>query len=175
MRLSSTDGTTIELTPIRYEFDRVEAGAGAGDWDANWLVIDGTIRLGDGRTWAFSNPSLTTFEARRLTDWLQAVCADRVTPAATVAEAIADQSEAEGRLCAFLEPNLAFSLAAQAGGRVRLRVHLSLEALPPWLSDPDGPGRPGLFDYTVDVDTTTAALAQAAEDWATSLADFPIR
>ncbi|GAB95001.1 hypothetical protein BJY21_001717 [Kineosphaera limosa] len=173
MRLSSADGATVELRPTRYQFDLAEVSAGARDWDANWLVLDGAIRLADGRAWAFTDPSLTTFEARQLTVWLRDVIDGRVDPAPVIGGS--DDEADAGRLRTFLEPSLAFSLAARDGQRVRLRVHLSLEALPPWHQDPDGPDRPRFFEYAVELDTTIAALAEAATTWETEITNFPVR
>ena len=72
----------------------------------------------------------------------------------------------------FLELNVALSLQERIPGRVRIRVHFSLEALPPWLH---GAGQPDIFDFFVVLDVSVAELADAAADWTTSLSRFPRR
>ena len=74
MKLVSVDGATVDLRPLHYQFPGT-AAAGQYDWDANWLVVRGGVRLPDGRTWSFSDPCLTTWEARSLGDWLRGVVA----------------------------------------------------------------------------------------------------
>ena len=77
-----------------------------------------------------------------------------------------------GRLLFFTEPNLAFSLAERIAEHVRLRVHFSLEALPPWLS---GAEQPDVFDFFVELEVPTAQVEIAAADWAAALSRFPQR
>jgi hypothetical protein len=55
---------------------------------------------------------------------------------------------------------------------VRLRVHFSLEALPPWLS---GAEQPDVFDFFVELEVPTAQVEIAAADWAAALSRFPQR
>nr|WP_246212560.1 hypothetical protein [Streptomyces abyssomicinicus] len=53
-----------------------------------------------------------------------------------------------------------------------IRVHLSLEAAPPWQQGDDGPG---IHQYVVEVGTDTAALLHAAARWDLALTSFPPR
>src|SRR6185369_1127417 len=96
----------------------------AHDEDANWLQVCGDITLADGKTWAFEDPCLTTWDARELGSWLREVAAGTVPPSPVAG------GESE-ELLYFLEPNVAFSMEERTADRVRIRVHFSLESLPP--------------------------------------------
>ncbi|HEX9519389.1 MAG TPA: hypothetical protein VF940_24825 [Streptosporangiaceae bacterium] len=72
----------------------------------------------------------------------------------------------------FTEPNVAFSLQERIADRVRVRVHFSLEALPPWLR---GAEQPDIFDFLVLLDMSAAEVAEAASNWNASLNRYPHR
>ncbi len=72
----------------------------------------------------------------------------------------------------FIEPVLAFSLADRREDGVVIRVHLSLEAAPPWRQ---GDNRADIYQYFVKVRVDTAALLDAADQWDLALASFPNR
>lgn len=160
MRLTSGDGSVMDLRPLRYQFG---PSPEPRDWDANWLVVQGHIELRDGRTWSFTDPCLTTWEARELGSWLRAVRLGHVLPAAF-------DGEMDEPALAFTEPNVAFSLTDRCTGSATVRIHLSVESLPPWLQDAGG-----LFEFFVEVQLTHAALANAEAAWEQELAAFPIR
>ncbi len=165
MKLVSVDGASVDLRPLRYEFPGI-AGAGHGDWDANWLVVGGEVRLADGRAWSFSEPCLTTWEARALGSWLRGVVTGKVRPTAF------DGGDGDGEesLETFTEPNIALSLAARSDDAAVVRVHLSLESRPPWLADGFD-----IFGFFVSLDVPLHALAAAADEWDRELAAFPVR
>ncbi|NCT92576.1 hypothetical protein GXB85_16705 [Cellulomonas sp. APG4] len=158
MRLHSTDGVTFTLRPLRYEFPEL-APTEPDDWDANWLVLRGELHVPGHVPWSFEDPSLTTWDAAHLTRWLRRVASGQAAP---------------GRHATleFVEPDLAFSLAAVEAGLVTVRVHLALEARPPWSPAPDDDV---LDPYAVDVTTTCAGLARAVEEWEREVAAFPVR
>jgi hypothetical protein len=79
--------------------------------------------------------------------------------------------EAEQLLC-FTEPNLAFVLEERVADQVWLRVHFSLEALPPWVS---GAAQSDIFDFSVVLDVPADQVGIAAADWAVALSRFPQR
>jgi hypothetical protein len=160
----STNKVSVELSIARYQFPDRE-GHCDHDWEANWLQIRGMAVLPDGKTWSFEDPSLTTWEAAKLGQWLRGVADGSVRPSPFGAE------EIEQLLC-FTEPNLAFSLEERIADQVRLRVHFSLEALPPWLS---GSEKPDIFDFFVVLDVSATQLDEAAADWTTDLSRFPQR
>jgi hypothetical protein len=68
--LTSFDGASVDLRITDYQFPERDA-PGRRDWDANWLNICGFVTQADGRSWTFVDPSLTTWEARALAEWLQ--------------------------------------------------------------------------------------------------------
>ena len=168
VKLVSADGASVDLRPVCYEYEQEPAADSAGEgepvWDANWLVIRGQVRAADGREWTFRDPCLTTWEAERLLEWLQALGCGEVRKA-----------------LAFTEPNLGFRVDAQDDERVRLRVHFSAESLPPGLRTPDArtpdartPGR-RTAGYDVPLDVGRADLADAARTWAVDCQAFPLR
>jgi len=162
VRLVSDDGVVVELRPLRYQFG---PSPEPRDWDANWLVVDGRVELPDGRSWSFTEPCLTTWEARRLGSWLRGVRDGQVAPT----ELVGDDG---GASLVLTEPDVALSLAQRSAGTVVVRVHLSHGARPPWLQ---APGGPGLFPYGVEVRLTPDALAEAGTTWEQELAAFPVR
>jgi hypothetical protein len=60
------DNSGCRLTILGYQFPDDTTD----EYDSNWLVIGGEVWL-DGREWQFRDPCLTTFEAKRLADWLE--------------------------------------------------------------------------------------------------------
>ena len=158
----SLDGATVDLRPVRYEFPDV-VGAGADDWDANWLVVRGQVRVEDGRSWSFSDPCLTTWEARSLGDWLRAVVAGEVEPTEVA-------GDAEAMLETFMEPNLAVSLAGRSDASAVVRFHFSFESRPAWVS-PDVE----VHDFWLALDVPLPELSAAVDDWESELSPFPAR
>lgn len=148
----------------RYQFPGRQ-GQGNRDWDANWLQVAGTVVLVDRKTWPFEDPCMTTWEAAELGRWLNAVADGSVQPSPF-------GTGQDEQLRVFTEPVVAFSLQERIEERVRIRVHFSLEALPPWLR---GAGRPDIFDFFVVLDLPAAELRQAADDWTLNLRQFPPR
>jgi hypothetical protein len=185
VRLLSADGAWVDLRVVGYQYEQPPAASGAAavppplaaegagegelDWDANWLVIRGQVRAASGREWTFTDPCLTTWEAARLLEWLEALGRGEVQKA-----------------LAFTEPNLRFTLDAQDGERIRLRVRFSAESLPsgprtsgprtsgPRTSGPQMPG-PQTAGYDVPLDVSRADLAAGTRAWATECQQFPPR
>lgn len=152
----------VDLRPVRYQFATVRDDS----FDDNWLVIDGTVMTPEG-SWSFADPCLLTDEARQVSAWLRAVAAGTVD---------VTEPDAEGELSPdtwFIEPVVAFSLAHRSeGGTAVIRVHLSLEAAPPWQQGDDGAD---IYQYVVEVRLDAAALLHAADEWDLSLASLPPR
>ncbi len=162
MKLESVDGAVVELRPVAYQFPEAVADASPlNDWDANWLRIEGSVRLADGRSWPFVDPSLVVDEVRELGVWLARVRGDDVAPVEPTGD--------EDRLLRFTEPNLAFSLAARDERDVTLRVHLSLECRPAWSASSP------LYEYAVELRLPREALHHAISQWDADLAPFPTR
>ncbi|WP_030222898.1 WapI family immunity protein [Streptomyces bikiniensis] len=154
--------TSVGLHPVRYQFATVRGDS----FDDNWLVVEGTVATPEGK-WSFADPCLLTDEARRVSAWLRAVAAGTVD---------VTEPDAEGELSPdtwFVEPVVALSLARRTeGGTAVIRVHLSLEAAPPWQQDDDAAD---LYQYVVEVRLDAAALLCAADEWDLSLASLPPR
>ncbi|MFD9001454.1 hypothetical protein ACFV0T_10860 [Streptomyces sp. NPDC059582] len=159
--LLSDEANSVELRPLRYEF----AGTRGDRYDDNWLVIGGTVATSEGG-WSFTDPALLTSEARQVAVWLRAVAEG------TMAVTLPD---AEGYVSPdtwFNEPVLAFSLADRSESGVVIRLHLSLEAAPPWQQ---GDHKADIYQYFVTVRVDAAALLHAADQWDLALASFPTR
>ncbi|MFJ5535200.1 hypothetical protein [Streptomyces sp. NPDC093261] len=153
--------SSVDLRSVRYQFATVRGDS----HDDDWLVIDGTVMTSQG-SWSFADPCLLTDEAHQVSAWLRAVAAGTVS---------VTEPDAEGELSPdtwFIEPVVAFSLADRSeGGAAVIRVHLSLEAAPPWQP---GDGGADIYQYVVEVRMDAVALLHAADQYL-SLASFPPR
>ncbi|MFI6875478.1 hypothetical protein ACIBL6_18755 [Streptomyces sp. NPDC050400] len=153
---------SVDLRPSRYQFGTVRGDS----YDDNWLVVEGTVMTPEG-SWAFADPCLLTSEARQVSTWLRAVAGGTVD---------VTEPDAEGELWPdtwFIEPVVAFSLAQRSSsGTAVIRVHLSLEAAPPWQQGDHGAD---IYQYVVEVGMEAAALLHAADQWDLSLTSFPPR
>lgn len=118
------------------------------EWDSNWLIIDGSVRL-TGREWRFRDPCLTTFEAVSLADWFEA-CA---------------HGKPREPYCSFTEPNLQFDLVDDR----TVRVSFALESAPPWAKQGDDWNKHG-FNLAVG-----PALVAAASELRHQLESYPVR
>ncbi|MEV6601700.1 hypothetical protein AB0M36_33325 [Actinoplanes sp. NPDC051346] len=117
-------------------------------------------------SWSFTEPCLLVDEARQVAAWLRAVAAGTVTET---------RPDTDGYLSPdtwFIEPVLAFSLAERSKTEAVIRLHLSLEATPPWRQGDD---RADIYQYFVEMHVDTAALLHAADQWDLALAAFPGR
>ncbi|WP_231126163.1 WapI family immunity protein [Motilibacter aurantiacus] len=160
--LEGEDGAALRLVPSAYEFP-----AAREEDDANWLVVRGEARAAAGAAWAFSSPCLSTGEAAALGTWLRAAAAGDVAPLPAPADGLWDDTSPG--LLTFLEPVLAFSVAAVSGTACTVRAHLSLEAEPP-----DGLEREP-YEYVLRLVVLRAGLLHAAERWEHELAAYPVR
>ncbi|MDX2524784.1 WapI family immunity protein [Streptomyces europaeiscabiei] len=160
--LLNDPASSVDLRPVRYQFATVRGDS----FDDNWLVIAGTVTTPEG-SWSFVDPCLLTHEAREVAVWLRAVAAGAVA---------VTEPDAEGELspdASFIEPLVAFSLAGRSeGGAAVIRIHLSLQAAPPWQQGDD---RAGIHQYVVEVRMDAAALLHAADQWDLALTSFPPR
>jgi len=165
VQLTSTDGAAFELRLSGYEHPDLTT---AGEPDANWLVVHGRVRTAAGESWTFDEPDLTTWEAQELLDWLHAAAEGRLEPTDDPG------SDMVTSTLMFIEPNLAFSIAAVEGEHTVLRVHLSLEAeasRPGWT----GGLSPRIYEYSIPLRVDRAQLLMAAEQWSSDIAPFPAR
>ena len=142
MKLSGADGVSVALWPVRMEF--------AGE---DWLVVGGDVHLADGRGWAFELACLTVSEARSMGNWLRAVGEGSVQPSPF-------RDDSFDGLEWYTEPNLGLSLAAFTEGEATLRVHFSIDALPPWHVDDHH-----FYSYFELVRIALVDLTAAADQW----------
>ncbi len=167
MRVVGVNGTTFALTPLRYEFpDHLPEGS--SDHDANWLVMKGAVDQ-SGDEWTFQDACLTTWDCKSLADWLDAVATGAVAPVEF--DPTPDWWD-DPRMRSFDEPVVAFSLASCDAVSAAVRVHLSLEALPPWLrayEDVD------IFEFFVVVEVGLRVWADAAKALRQDIEAFPPR
>ncbi|MGP3632475.1 WapI family immunity protein [Streptomyces sp. 24-1644] len=159
--LLSDRTNSVELRPLRYQFPAVRGDS----YDDNWLVVGGAVTTTAG-SWTFTDPCLLTDEARQVAAWLRAVAAG------TVAATVPDDADGLSPDTWFVEPVLAFSVAAPTEDGAVLRVHLSMEAAPPWQQ---ADGGPDIYQYVVEVRLDTAAVLTAADQWELALSHFPPR
>jgi hypothetical protein len=150
VRLRGTNGSELELRPLRYRWPDVHDDP----WDANALVVDVRI-VSDHGAWHVEDPCLTTFEAGRLAHWLAAVALGE--PRAVAA--------------GFVEPNVELRVVASTTEGATLRATVELESRPPWLAS----SGPGAADLTLDLVVDRAAVIKAARDLADELRAFPLR
>ncbi|MGX9889249.1 WapI family immunity protein [Streptomyces sp. NPDC002276] len=157
----SDHATSVELRPLRYQFPKVRGNR----YDDNWLIIGAKVTTSEG-SWSFADPSMLIHEAHQVTAWLRGAATGTVD---------VTRLDAEGYMSPdtwFNEPVLAFSLAERGEAGALVRVHLSLEALPPWRQ---GEARPNIYQYFEEIQVDTAALLRAADEWEHALASFPTR
>jgi hypothetical protein len=169
VKLRSLDGACVEISVLGYQFDEpdpVELDLEDDEFGPeDWLTVHAQIEFPDERRWEFTQPCLTTLEARALADWLAAVAAGSVPT--------------EGRVFQFTEPNVAFSVLshpddrAAAAGRLQLRMHFSYESLPPWRQ----PYRawPNDLSYFIVLDVDRDQVHAAATAWLGQISPFPTR
>ncbi|MET7419767.1 hypothetical protein [Dactylosporangium sp. NPDC005555] len=165
MKLTSSDGATVELRPIAYQFGANPRAAPGTDWDANWLIVQGYVTASDATAWDFTDPCLTTWEARTVSAWLRGVVEGVIRPVAVWPD---ESWPPEPHFRTYTEPNLALSLQERTVDRATVRIHFSLEALPPGIQQ-------DIYSYFLVLDLSLEELAAAAEEWAADCEPFPVR
>jgi hypothetical protein len=118
-------GSSVSLDIVGYQFPTRQPDGEGFDWDANWLLIRGTIAAGE-RCWSFNDPSMTTREAAELVVWLRDVASGAVPPAT---------AGAERGLLWFTEPNLSVRLESRAGSVANLAWYFAQDSSPPGSSE----------------------------------------
>lgn len=164
------ENTKLELQIAGYQFALQET-EDEPDWDSNWLVVEGAVRVSDGTQWSFQDPSLTTWEVSRLSDWLQQIAKIATTTTAPVEEASAAESSDVDvpKWLMFTEPNLSFAVGKQSESQVELLIGLSHEAAAPPL-DPLSPKQSQITIVTSKHQIQNAAVALREQ-----LTDYPVR
>lgn len=162
MRLQSLDGLFVDIAVSDYQFRLAQSKPGQDNGDANWLVIRG--KAWDGvESWEFSDPCMTTWEARNLAAWLRGLGDTHGQGTET--------SRPEHVGLWLTEPNLEFTLAASSDGITTLDVHFDAESRPPGCSSQDHEG----LAHTVRLTTPQVEINLAVTEWETDLRAFPPR
>ena len=142
MRLAGS-GASVDLQVAGYQFPDVDTRPDIDPtgWDANWLIITGSVRTAGDVSWSFRDPALTTWEAADAVMWLRRV-ADGAAPAADVqdTQAVAWEELDSAGWLTFTEPNLGFAVGGYDGQQVQLLVGLGHESAEP-SRDPMKPRR----------------------------------
>ncbi len=147
MRLTGS-GASVDVQIAGYQFPVVDKNPkDRTGWDANWLIITGSVRTAGGASWSFRDPALTTWDVADAVTWLRRAADGAVPAAAAVEDTPAatndeddrwDQLSSAGWLT-FTEPNLSFAVGGYDGQRVELLVGLGAESAEPPI-DPQKPG-----------------------------------
>jgi hypothetical protein len=160
MLIAGGNGRAVNLQPLRWQFP-----PDAGDWDDRWLVITGKVDL-EQSSWSFIDPCLLIEEARELAEWLRAATEGRIEP----------DPPSTGQVpvppsLSFMEPTLAFSVAARDDSNLVVRIHFAGVGAPPWPPADD----PHLGSSIVELVTPHDQLLAAAAGWTQELNALPIR
>jgi hypothetical protein len=148
MRLEDRDGQSLQLTVLRYQF-----AGGDNEYDLNWLIVRGEVRT-HVESWSFEDPCLLAAEATTLGSWLRHVT----------------NPQAYYQRLDFIEPNLAFDVAARSEDAVTIRVFFELEARPR-----GSEGSVGDDDCWLDLNLEIRSLQTASDEWLAELELFPVR
>jgi hypothetical protein len=148
MKLNSASGNAFELVVVGYENPDITEGL----WESNWLVVSGTVALGD-ESWTFVEPCVTTFELGDLADWLEKLADGAVDPPQI----------------AFTEPNLEFSYSHLVSPV--LRVRFAHASAPPRLRYSDEASEGVVLEFPL-AELDPRATAADVRD---ALMDFPVR
>ena len=146
MKIRGRNGNAFDLVVLRYENPDVTEDR----WDANWLVVSGTVTTGD-QSWRFVDPCVTTFELAELAEWLDGL------------------NWHESSECAFTEPNLAFAYSPSPDSVLRIRF--AHESAPPWIRGVEE----RLEGVTLEFPMRARDAADAAAALRNTLVDYPIR
>jgi hypothetical protein len=155
--IEGSNGITVSLRPVRWQFP-----PGTGAWDDQWVIISGTVDLGD-RSWSFTDPCLLIGEARELATWLHKAARGEVEPRN------AADHDGEPSL-SFVEPKLGFSITSCGDDELDLLIIFATRAAPPWLRDD-----PKCDQYAVEVRLQPSQLLSAADAWTQELNALPSR
>lgn len=150
MKLTGRKNTVFSLSVAGYQYPKNKDH----DYDVNWLLIVIDVKCPRG-SWQTTDPSLETFELRKLANWLQGL----------------NRKGTTGDEIDFTEPNLTFQYLGKEGDHYQVRAFFELELRPEW-----APARvAGLRDLWVDLQATEKDLKEAAGSLKDILKKFPER
>jgi hypothetical protein len=149
MRLHSSDGASLEVKILGYEFPDIETE----EYDSNWLVIEIDATHPSGH-WVCRDSCLLTYEVAALANWLAGI----------------PRGQDVSHVQRFIEPNLEFRLIEADTSRT-LRIYFEAECRP------DGaPWNQGVVrDLWLDFPVSELNLEEAAESLRRQLAKYPQR
>ena len=155
----ANETSVVAIEPIGYEFPAT------ADHEFDWIVIALEVVLPDA-SWSCSAAALTTSEAKDLGSWLRSAAQGAIESVEP------DDEDWLAPNLTFIEPDLAFGVAAANSTVVDLRVYLSHS-----LAAPDLPSeeQTSLWQFFVPVRVTVADLIHAADEWETALQGVPER
>src|SRR5262245_15497429 len=148
MKLQGENGNAFELAVLRYEHPDFTEDL----WDANWLVVKGSVSAPQG-TWQFLDPCATTFELAGLANWLEKIAAKGFEPSQFV----------------FAEPNLVFTCDSEPEPSVNVRF--THESAPGWMWDVEE----RIAGLSLAFPVSTESAREAAAQLRAILDEFPIR
>ncbi|MFX3625224.1 MAG: hypothetical protein ACE3JP_14660 [Ectobacillus sp.] len=148
MRFSS-ETKTLSLAVQGYQFPQADAKPDyIHPYDANWLNILFTLQE-ENSTFVQFDPFLTTEEVGKLISWLRSLPNPPYTR------------------IAFTEPSFQMELVDFTTSVFRIRVHLSLELLPPWVQTADS--------HSIDFLLTTEQIQECINSLHKQLQMYPVR
>ena len=148
MKLQGENGNAFELAVLRYEHPDFTEDF----WDANWLVVKGSVSATEG-SWHFLDPCATTFELAGLARWLDTIASKAFEPSEYM----------------FAEPNLVFSCSNEPQPSVTVRF--SHESAPGWIWGAEE----RIVGVALDFPISPETARQAAAELRIILEEFPIR
>lgn len=149
MKLTSIDGSELELTIKGYEFPAIASG------DDDWLLVTLKAKTKEG-SWEKTEPCMQPDDARRLIRWLKR-CANRKRFSSNLE---------------FLEPYIRFNIVDIQPEYLQMRAYLEETFRPPW-----NPAEFVIYDdeqsYFIDLKVTSAILEAAAISFRAEADKFP--
>jgi hypothetical protein len=150
MEFNSSNGISFKLKIEGYQYPELLTEY----WDSNWLYINIVINHPKGNSTA-TDPSLTTFEIKQLSNWLEAVY-HRTNKMSS---------------CGFTEPYIEFEIIKNKRNQETLRIYLERKYLPTWGSSKGI----GSKSFWIEFPTNEINLLVASKELQLQLENFPQR
>ena len=116
MIFNGVDNQTVELKITNYQYPDIVDG----DWDSNWLNIYLKVVSKVGH-WQTVDPSLTTWEVKRLIIWF---------------DTLSNDTQPDSNEIGFTEPNLSFELFERFDAKTKIfKIKFDLEFRPQSATD----------------------------------------
>jgi hypothetical protein len=150
MEFNSSNGISFKLKIEGYQYPELLNEY----WDSNWLHINIAINHPKGN-WMATDPSLTTFEIKRLSKWLEDVYhqTNKISS------------------CGFTEPYIEFEIIKNKRSQNFLRIYLERMYLPTWGTSKGI----GFKSFWIEFPLDEINLLDASKDLNLELESFPQR